>query len=198
MPTPHTPTRPHTPQLILFFLVLAALACTIPLGGPAAPPDSAAPSPEALESFNNKWLNLQETISNGQFTLTFTQEEVAAAIDSALTNADTTPGTDIPLHDARVALEDGIVLYAQTNGGLFRASGLMTLRPGVDAEGQLTVQVESAEFGQASLDDTVLDQIAVVVADSLTGPTESLPVTVVLTGVSVTDDELTMNGDIIE
>lgn len=198
MPTPRPATPIRYPLSVLLLTALAALGCTISLGGPAIPPGSAAPSPEALDAFNQKWLELPEMLSNGQFTQTFTEEEVAAVVESAIANHNNTVDDGIPLHDTRVDLDEDIVIYALANGGLFRASGLVRLHPTVSSEGSLSAQVASAEFGRASLDDLVLEQLAEVVAGSLTVPTQGLPVSVVLTSVAVSDGELTVYGSIIE
>lgn len=194
------PTHKRTPRslIALSALLSASVACTLALGGPSVPPDSSAPSAEALESFKGQWLDLPESVTDGQFLLTFTEQEVASVIDAAIVNADTPAGEDIPLHNIHVDLEENIILYAQTDGGLVSASGILTLHPSIDDAGELQMQVESAEFGRASFNDALLDRIAVVVADSLVAPADSLPVPIVLTSVAVSDEQLILTGYIVE
>ena len=172
--------------------MLASLACTITLGGPPMPPDGAAPSPEALASFNRKWLSVPETLGDGQFILTFTEDEVASAVNAAI--VDSATGVDIPLKNIRVDLNDDMVLYAQTNGTLVNASGMMIIRPSVDRDGQLTIEVQASEFGRVSFDDPLPEQVAATFAYALTSPTASLPIPVVLSNVSVADDQLVIAG----
>lgn len=179
-------------------MILAAVACTVPLGGPPIPPESAAPSAEALASFHDKWLDLPKTLSDGSFTLTFSEEEVASTIDAALNNSGSGAEASIPLQDTHVNLNGDIVLYAQTEGQLFNASGMLTLHPTVGSEGQLEIQVISSEFGRASFDDPILERIAAEVEHAISSPIEGLPVSIVLTGASVVDGELVLTGNIVE
>jgi hypothetical protein len=86
----------------------------------------------------------------------------------------------------------------QTDGPIVNASGVMALQPSVDAEGRLVTQVLYSEFGRASLNDPLLDQLPVTVADALTRPAEDLPVEVALTSVAVVDEQLVLTGTIVE
>jgi phage tail sheath gpL-like len=137
-------------------------------------------------------------LANGSFLLSFSEEEVASVIDAAIADADSATETDMPLHNTHVNLDENIVLYMQTNSGVVNASGIMTLHPFVDSDGQLIVQVESAEFGRASFEDAFLDQIAAAVATALTAPADGLPVAVVLASATVTDEQLILTGYIVE
>jgi hypothetical protein len=168
------------------------------MGGPSIPPDSAPASSDALEAFNQKWLDLPAMLTNGQFTLTFNEAEVASAVDSAIANTRFESETDIPLHNVHIALDGDILLYVQTNGPVVDASGVMALHPTVDEEGRLVTQVSSSEFGRASLDDPLLDQLSATVADALIHPAEALPVEVALTSVAVVDEQLVLTGTIVE
>jgi hypothetical protein len=183
---------------VLISVPLASLACVISLGGPSIPPDSAPASSDALETFNQKWLDLPERLTDGQFTLSFNDDEVASAVDSAFANSRLESETNIPLHNVHIALDGDIVLYVQTNGPVVNASGVMAFQPSVDAEGRLVTRVQSSEFGRASLNDPLLDQLSATVADALTRPAEALPVEVVLTSVAVVDEQLVLTGTIVE
>lgn len=195
------PAQKLSPPILMALstLLLASGACTLALGGPSIPPGSSAPTQEGLESFKEQWLDLPEKLTEGQFLLIFSEEEVASVVDDALVNGESAAALDISLHDIHVDLADNVILlYAQTNGGLVNASGVLALHPLVNDAGQLLFQVESAEFGRASFNDALLDRIAMIVGDSLVAPASSLPVSIVLTSVAVSDEQLILTGYIVE
>lgn len=178
----------------LSVLVLATLACTIPLGGPAAPPDSATPSPEALESFHQKWASVPDNLADNQFTLILTADEVTSAINAGLINSPVQ--RNMGLTNTYVTLDDGLLLYADSQSGPITASGTVTLIPSVTDDGELAMTPAAADFGRATFEDSQLQELAVSVAAALGNPASGLPVRLRLSSVTVVDGELVLTGSV--
>jgi hypothetical protein len=128
--------------------------------------------------------------------LTFSEEEVVSAFEAALTSPPTE--TALPLKNPRITLNEGILLYTQTNGSLITASGSLLITPSIDSEGQLTAEVTPYEFKKVTFDDALLEQTSTTIAYALTGPTANLPVEITLTNVTVMDGQLVLTGKISE
>jgi hypothetical protein len=137
-------------------------------------------------------------LNGGYFTLTFSEAEVASAVEAAIASANAAAESDIPLRNTHIALDEDVVLYAQTDGALINASGMMTIHLSVSPDGQLVAEIGSCEFGRAAFDDPLLEQVGATVADALASPIDNLPVAVALTNVAVTDRQLVLTGSIVE
>src|SRR5205085_1687065 len=144
-------------------LVLGTIACNMPgpkLAGPQPPADAPTPSDDALESFNDKWRDLNLATPYGPFSITFTEAELTSAFDAAIQQS-IEQGQDVPIRDPRVVLSDGLLyVYAVLELDVTQASGLIIARPSFGDDGLVKLTVESVEFGPVDVDPSMLDSLA--------------------------------------
>lgn len=194
--------KPTNLRLVgLLAVVLAAAACNMPgtkLGGPEPPADAPAPSNDALESFNDKWRDLNLATPYGPFTLTFTEAELTSAFNEAIIQSEAN-GQDVPISDPRVVLRDGLFyVYAVLDLDVTQASGLITARPSIGADGLVLLTVESVEFGPVDVDPSILDSLAAEITRSINEPILASPFQITLNQVTSENGELTINGTIAQ
>lgn len=191
----------HLRFVALIAVVLAAAACNMPgpkLGGPEAPADAPTPSDAALESFNDKWRDLNLATPYGPFSITFTEAELTSAFDEAITQSEA-GGEEVPISDPRVVLRDGLFyVYAILDLDVTQASGLITARPSIGADGLVDLTVESVEFGPVDVDPSILDSIADEIARSINEQILASPFNITLTQVTSENGELTISGTIAQ
>jgi hypothetical protein len=186
-------------QTALCVLAAAVLACNMPgprLGGPEAPADAPQPSDDALESFNDKWRDLNLATPDGPFSVTFTEAELTSAFAEAITEQQT-QGEDVPISDPHVVLEDGqIYLYAQVELDVTKASGLIIAVPSINSQGLVEITITSAEFGPVDVDPLMLDDLASEIERAVNEPILASPFAISLTQVTIQNGEMTILGTV--
>jgi hypothetical protein len=180
-------------------IVLGTVACNMPgskLGGPQAPADAPSPSDDALESFNDKWRDLNQATPYGPFSMTFTEAELTSAFDAAIQQS-VEQGQSVPISDPRVVLKDGLFyVYAVLELDVTQASGLITARPSIGEDGLVDLTVESVEFGPVDVDPSMLDSLADEIARSINAQILASPFNITLSQVTSENGELTISGTI--
>lgn len=185
----------------LITLLLSTAACNMPgpkLGGPQPPADAPAPSDAALESFNDKWRELNLATPYGPFSVTFTEAELTSAFNNAIVKSEAN-GQDVPIDDPRVVLRDGLFyVYAMLDLDVTQTSGLITARPSIGADGLVQLTIESAEFGPVDVDPSMLNSLAAEIAQSINAPIQASPFQITLNQINSENGELTISGTIAE
>lgn len=182
-------------------LTLGTIACNMPgpkLTGPQPPADAPTPSDDALESFNDKWRDLNLATPYGPFSITFTEAELTSAFDAAIQQS-IEQGQDVPIKDPRVVLDDGLLyVYAVLELDVTQASGLITARPSIGEDGLVKLTVESVEFGPVDIDPSMLDSLADEIARSINSQILASPFDITLNQVTSENGELTITGTIAQ
>jgi hypothetical protein len=193
-------TRTKPIGMSLFALLFSALACNMPgprIGGPEKPTQAPTPSAESLESFNDKWRDLNLATPDGPFSMTFTEAELSSALADALQEAKVDGGQDIPIENPSVVLKDGTInLYGQVSINTFQANGLIVAVPSIGQDGLIHIQISSVEFGPIDLDPSLLDTLVSNIEQSINAPIQSSPFNIVLTSITIADGEMTIDGTI--
>lgn len=181
-------------------MALSALACNLPgprLGGPEAPAEAPLPSEDALESFKEKWRELNLATPDGPFSITFTEAELTSALASAIEQQEADTGEPIPVQDPRVVLADGqINVYATIALDVATASGLIVASPTIGPDGLVSIDIVSAEFGPLDLDPQMLDDLAARVERSINEPIQASPFDIQLSGIDISSGQMTVSGTI--
>jgi hypothetical protein len=180
-------------------LAAAVLACNMPgprIGGPETPIDAPQASDDALESFNEKWRDLNLATPDGPFSVTFTEVELTSAFSEAITEQQA-QGEDVPISDPHVVLDDGqIYLYTQVELDVTQASGLIIAVPSINLQGLVEITIISAEFGPVDVDPSLLDDLASEIERAVNEPILASPFTITLTQITVQDGEMTIMGTV--
>ena len=181
-------------------LLIATLACNMPgprLGGPERPPQAAAASTESLDSFNDKWRDLNLDTPAGPFSMTFTEAELSSALDEAIQQAEADRGENIPVSNPSVVLADGVInLYGQVSLNAFQADGLIVAIPTIGPDGLIDIQISAVEFGPIEIDPALLDELVTSIERSINAPIQSSPFNITLTTITIADGLMTVEGTI--
>lgn len=185
----------------LLVLALSALACNaagLSRNGPAVPPAPAAEvSQNALESFNDKWREINLATPGGPFSVTFTEAELTSAVHAGIAQAEADTGQRLPIENVQVALQDGsVAVFGQVKVDPLTMNGQIIAVPYVDTAGDVRLDVTSAEFGMFEVDQALLDSAVASVENSINQPIRSSPGNINVNNVAVTNGSLTVSGTI--
>jgi hypothetical protein len=187
-------------RLTVLALLLTTLACNMPgarLGGPEPPAQVATASAESLESFDDKWRDLNLSTPAGPFTITFTEAELSSALAEAIRQAEADGGEDIPIQNPGVVLQDGVInLYGQISTNTFEANGLIVAVPTIGPDGLVDIQISSAEFGPVELEPALLNTLVESIERSINEPIQSSPFDIILTTITIAGGQMTIDGTI--
>ncbi len=186
--------------LVIALLSLAAIACNLPgarLGGPQPPDEAPQPSPDALQSFNDKWRSLELSTLSGPFSVTFTEAELTSALDEGIRRYEAEAAEPLPIQNPQVVLQDGqIYLYAQLRLEVTQAAGLIVATPVISPAGLVDIQINSAEFGPIEVDPSLLEGLAAELEQAINAPIQASPSDISLTQVAVADGQMLVSGTI--
>ncbi len=187
------------PIAIAGLLTFSALACNFPFApqsqsGAATPPRQVEFTESDLESFNTKWRGLVMATPGGPFTVTFTEAELNAAMQQAITQA-RADGREIPISSAQLVLADGqIQVYTQVSLGPIQPTGVIRIAPAIAPDGSIDVTIVSVDFGMIQFDTAMLDELVAMLERSINDPIQASPVDVRVETISLTEGELTVGG----
>jgi hypothetical protein len=173
--------------VVMLMLISAGLACALP-GGPKLP---ASPIPVSTEAAGDMQTTVQtavaEAAQSGTLELTFTEEQITSYVAVKLAEQ-----TEPPFTDPQIFLRDGkIQVFGKAHAGQLTATASIILSASVDAEGQLSLSVDEADFGPVPIPDSILQDISAQLEKALT---EQAGSNVTITAVSIADGTLTLTG----
>lgn len=201
LPNRPIPMRHGLAALGAAALVAATLACNLGAArnfSPPTPPATVEASEDALDSFNNKWRDLNITTPNGPFSLSFTEAELTSAVTQAIARAEAEQGQSIPLEDVQVHTnaQGTIDVYGKVMLDPLALNGMITVVPALSPQGRVELEVTAAEFGPVDVDTTMLSDVVNGVEQTINEPIQTSPFNINLTAITVTDTEMTIQGTI--
>ncbi len=175
----------------LFVLLLAVLACTMNVGGPAYPDSHVVVSTEAAGELQS---NLQTAVAagteSGQVTLTVTESQLTSYLASQLqTRAQ-------PLFsDPQVYLRNGqIQIYGTATQGYLQANIQIVITAGVDSQGQVLIDISKADFGPMPVPAGLKDTVTAAIQEAYTGAFGPAAIGFRLDSITVANGTLTIVG----
>ena len=174
-------------------LTLAILACTVNIGGPAYPTAAIAISTEAVGELQS---TLEAAVSavppSGQITLNITESQLTSYLAYQL-QAQSQP----ILSNLQVYLQEGqIQLYGTAHEGYFEATAGAVLTAGVDDQGQLKIDLTSANFGPLPVPAGFLEVITTAIKEAYTSALGPVASGFRLDSINVADGKMTIIGRI--
>lgn len=182
--------KSHVPHLIVS-TSLAALACTVFVGGPDLPVPPIPNSPEALQTLQSQLEQAAvESAATGTLRLEITQEQMTAYLTSRLA------GQDAPiLTDPQVVLSDQrMIVYGKARSGIFEANMAVTALFSVDADGKPQIAIGEAEIGPLPIPQSLRDAVAAAVDEALTGYIGPVAIGFRLEGIDIREGVMTISG----
>ena len=175
----------------LAVLLLAVLACTINVGGPSLPDQRIPVSTQALGELQTA---IQTAVTgatgSGQLTLVITEPQLTSYLDNLL-QAESQPLFTEP----QVYLRNGqIQVFGLAQQGYFQANIEIVVTAGVDAQGQLKIELTSADFGPLPVPVGLKDAVTAAIQEAYTGAVGPAAVGFRLESLNVTDGKMSIVG----
>jgi uncharacterized protein YpmS len=170
---------------------LAALACSIFVGGPEYPEAPIAPSTQSLEDAQVQIEKaLTESAETGHFKLVITQSQLTAYLTAKL-DEQSTPVITKP----QVVLQDGVArIYGQAQSGLLVATISATAKITVDENGQPQLEISHADFGPVPMPEGLVSGLSAFLQEALTGQLGPAAIGFRLESIDISDGVLTVTG----
>ena len=180
-------------------LALAALACTIFVGGPDYPKTPIPVSTEAVGSLDDQF-HAAETAAadSGTLTLNINESQITSLIASKLAEQ-TDPSTGSRqasfFTDPQVYLRDGqIQIYGKAVQGNLQANVRIILSATLDDNGKPVISVVSADFGPLPAPEGLDNAISKMVDEAFTGAIGPAAIGFRLESLTIADGVMTLTG----
>ncbi len=185
--------RNRTGFALLPVLVLALLACTISVGGPDYPQERIPVSTEAAGEIQFAMQTAAALgMQTGTITLVITEPQLTSYLAYKLQAQQ-----DPFITDPQVQLRDGrITVYGTAQQGYFRATVKIVLSAGIDAQGQLKIELESADFGPLPVPEALRNVITATVQEAYTGAVGPAATGIRIESITLADGTMTVVGQI--
>jgi hypothetical protein len=180
--------------LFVASLVLASLACSIFVGGPAYPDQTVPASPSDSQSMREQ---LEQALLSGAETgivsLQITESQLTAYMADKIAQQANPPFTD-----PQVLLRNGqMQMYGKISRGWLTANMLVTMNVGVDeVTGQPKIEIASADVGPFPAPEGINTAMSALIAEAFTGTLGPVAVGFRLESISITDGIMTLTGRI--
>jgi hypothetical protein len=186
-----TKRRTLIPSFLALFLSI--VACTINVGGPSYPDQHIPISTSAVGELQS---SIQTAVAagadTGQVTLVMTEPQLTSYLANKL------QAQSQPLFtDPQVYLQSGqIKIYGTANQGYLQATIQLVVTAGVDEQGQLKIELSSADFGPLPVPSGLREVITATIQEAYTGAIGPAAVGFRLEKITVADGLLTIQGRI--
>jgi len=174
-----------------FALTSSMIACTINIGGPAYPDQRIPVSTEAVGEFQSA---MQTAVvagaETGEITLIISEPQLTSYLAYKL------QAQPKPLFtDPQVYLRDGQMrVYGTARQGDFLATAEIVVTAGVDEQGQLKIELTSADFGPLPVPAGLADLISSTIQEAYVGAIGPAAVGFRLENITIADGSMTIAG----
>ena len=180
-------------RLIPAVLALAAtsMACSIFLGGPAAPESAGQDSPDGAESLQTTLERaISDGLTSGTISVSISQQQLTEFIAARLSGQ-----VNPTITDPRVVLADGeLTLFGRAQMGFLEANTAVTADFVVDETGMPKFRIGHAEVGPFQMPQALKDAIAATVDETLTGYLGPVATGFRLESIEIHDGSMTVTG----
>ncbi len=172
-------------------LLLATLACSIFVGGPAYPEETAPATTATAPSLQDQVGQAVATgASTGEVSLQITEGQLTAYLAQQV-SAESNPVITNP----RVYLQSGqMKIYGQATTGIFTGNVSITLQASVDSQGQPTLDVVQTDFGPIAAPQGFNEAVAASVREAFTGWLGPVATGFRLQSITIGDGVMTVTG----
>ncbi len=172
-------------------LVLAALACTIHVGGPDIPEETIPVSTESVAGLEEQVKLAKDAAEqSGVLSLQITEAQLTSYLAFKLQEE-----PEPFLREPQVFLRDGQVqLYGRAYQGNFTANVALIMRVGVDEAGKPTLEIVSADFGPLPVPEGLRETATAALQEAYTGALGPVATGLRLESISIADGIMTLNG----
>ena len=172
-------------------LALAILACSMNIGGPVYPTPGIPVSTEAVGELQSSLETaVAEGAVSGQITVIITEPQLTSYLYYKLQSQ-----PQRLIENPQVYLRDGqLQVYGTVSRGYFQATSGIILKAGVDDQGQLMIELISADFGPLPVPDGLLEIITATIQEAYTGALGPVATGFRLQSITIADGTMTIIG----
>jgi uncharacterized protein YpmS len=179
---------------IILVLAAASLACNLPAGlpaqGPELPPTAQPMSPEELQQLEEQMKATLAAGSNGEVTVTITQQQLNAYIASEIASQ-----PEPWITEPSVALTNGQVeVYGKIAQGGISANTAIVLKPRIDAEGSPKLDIVSINLGSLPVPDSFTERISSLIDNTLSNYLAQTSNQFKVSSIVITEGQMTVSG----
>jgi hypothetical protein len=186
--------------IFIITLILASLACTVFVGGPDY--SDRAPIPVSVEAAESLKEGIKKSfeagLSTGVVTITINESQITSVLAQRLQSDPNLQQDKTPLiTDPQVYLRDGqMQIFGKTRQGMLTANIGIVVTMGVDANGQPTIEITSADFGPFPAPDGLKDVISAMIKEAYTGSVGPVATGLRIETIAIADGIMTITGRI--
>ncbi len=172
-------------------LAFSTLACTMDLGGPAAPGAPIPTSEMAAQEILDAWKSAVGAFpSTGEVRLLITESQFTSLVAARLAESD-----DPVLLEPQVYLQQGqLQVYGRVKQGPFEGAILFSISPVVTPDGTLAFEVTSADLGPMPASEGVKDSLSALITEAFAGPIGPMATGLRVTSIAIDNGELALVG----
>jgi hypothetical protein len=177
-------------SVVFVLMLLATIACQIHLGGPKPPGE---PIPTAMNDLTEVWEEaISAALTTGKVMVILNEVQLTTFIAQRLETDDTPL-----LHQPQVYLrQNAIQVFGTTEREFVKANVLLAITPLVDADGNITLELTTAEFGPIPAPKALKETISAVLTEAFTGSFGSLATGIRVTTLAINDGQLAIVGEL--
>ncbi len=174
-------------------LIASTVACSIFVGGPSYPTETApTPTPNGLSLEQQVEQAIAGATQSGVVSIQITETQLTSYFAAA------GAGQAHPvISDPQVILQDNhIIVYGKATSGIFTGNVSTTIQVSVDSSGQPQIQVENTDFGPLAAPQGLNDAIAASVQEAFTGWVGPVATGFRLESITIANGVMTVTGRI--
>jgi hypothetical protein len=92
--------------------------------------------------------------------------------------------------------QNAIQVFGTTERGIVKANVLLAISPLIDADGNISLELTTAEFGPIPAPDALKDSISAILTEAFTGSVGSLATGIRVTTLVINDGQLAIVGEL--
>lgn len=175
--------------ILLIMLLALSIACQIDLGGPQSTNPTIPVSDAAADSLEQIVQSSIQTDSGKNIIIfTLTEEQLTSYLSRELQSR-----PDVPFSDPQIYLKDGYIdFYARLQQSVFTINSHLILNVNVDGQGNPTFQIVNADFGPAPLPSDLIENINIILNESLTTSITTIATGYKVQSIQISDGMITV------
>jgi hypothetical protein len=177
----------------LVVLLIATIACQINIGGAKPPGEPIPTDSSATNDLTQVWQSaLVGALATGQVMVILDEVQLTTFLAHRL-----------EAHEAPILLQpqvylrqNAIQVFGTTERGFLKANVLMVITPLVDSDGNIVLELTTAEFGPVPAPKTLKETVSAVLTEAFTGSFGSLATGIRVTTLAIQDGTMAIVGEL--
>lgn len=142
--------------------------------GPEPPLKNFKPKQADAQAFDAEIQRATAQAASGWFYVNLTEQQMSSWLALKGENFAHTQNQKFPFKNVQVKLDNGkMIFYGELSRYSLKLPLRMTIKPGVDSKGKLSLKIETVDFGGLSVPGVLLKSVTRTLEDALVQPIEA-------------------------